>query len=146
MTESLLTWRWRDLAIFRTTPVSRETWCCSSRQCAWEKLAWPSRKNLLSEFMDMLKRITQLGVWSEDLTTPQCVWLPGLFNPTAYLTAVMQVRAQCLKASGRNFDSPSGPPHCSCQPVAPQQCMPSPNAHLGSIVSVRGAKHETRNM
>lgn len=62
-------------------------------QCAWEKLAWPSKKNLLSEFMDMLRRIAQLGSWSEDLVTPQCVWLPGLFNPTAYLTAVMQVRS-----------------------------------------------------
>lgn len=62
-----------------------------NRQCAWEKLAWPSKKNLLSEFMDMLRRIAQLSSWSEDLVTPQCVWLPGLFNPTAYLTAVMQV-------------------------------------------------------
>lgn len=42
--------------------------------------------------MDMLRRIAQLGVWSEELVTPLCVWLPGLFNPTAYLTAVMQVR------------------------------------------------------
>lgn len=42
--------------------------------------------------MDMLRRIEQLGSWSEDLVTPQCVWLPGLFNPTAYLTAVMQVQ------------------------------------------------------
>ncbi|CAM9463616.1 unnamed protein product [Sphacelaria rigidula] len=63
-------------------------------QCAWEKLAWPSKKNLLSEFMDMLRRIEQLGSWSDDLVTPQCVWLPGLFNPTAYLTAVMQVTAR----------------------------------------------------
>lgn len=39
----------------------------------------------------MLRRIAQLVSWSEDLVTPQCVWLPGLFNPTAYLTAVMQV-------------------------------------------------------
>ena len=69
--------------------------CCVFRwcfvQCAWEKLAWPSKKNLLSEYIDMLRRITQLCSWSEDLVTPQCVWLPGLFNPTAYLTAVMQV-------------------------------------------------------
>lgn len=62
-------------------------------QCAWEKLAWPSKKNLLSEFIDMLRRIAQLCSWSEDLVTPQCVWLPGLFNPTAYLTAVMQVKS-----------------------------------------------------
>lgn len=65
-------------------------------KCAWEKLAWPSKKNLLSEFIDMLRRIVQLSSWSEDLVTPQCVWLPGLFNPTAYLTAVMQVQLVAL--------------------------------------------------
>lgn len=42
--------------------------------------------------MDMLTRIAQLIRWTDDLVTPVCLWLPGLFNPTAYLTAVMQVR------------------------------------------------------
>lgn len=50
--------------------------------------------SLISEFMDMLARIAQLSKWTEDLVTPVCLWLPGLFNPTAYLTAVMQVRPQ----------------------------------------------------
>jgi hypothetical protein len=43
----------------------------------------------------MLRRIDQLNRWTEDLVTPVCLWLPGLFNPTAYLTAVMQVRPSC---------------------------------------------------
>jgi len=51
-------------------------------------------KNLLSQFLDMLARIQQLVVWSTDLITPFSVWLPGLFNPTSYLTAVMQVTAR----------------------------------------------------
>jgi dynein heavy chain, axonemal len=55
-------------------------------------------KNLLSQFMDMLLRIDQLKSWSTDLITPYSVWLPGLFNPTAYLTAVMQVTARRTKA------------------------------------------------
>lgn len=42
----------------------------------------------------MLRRIDQLNMWTEDLETPVCLWLPGLFNPTAYLTAVMQVTAR----------------------------------------------------
>lgn len=63
-------------------------------QCDWEKKAWPSMKNGLSEFADMLLRIDQLVTWSTDLVTPISLWLPGLFNPTSYLTAVMQVTAR----------------------------------------------------
>jgi dynein heavy chain, axonemal len=63
-------------------------------QCTWEKLAWPSKKSLISEFMDMKARCVQLTDWTAELITPLCLWLPGLFNPTAYLTAVMQVTAR----------------------------------------------------
>ena len=62
--------------------------------CKWESKAWPSMKNLMSQFLDMLNRIHQLVAWSTDLVTPKSVWLPGLFNPTSYLTAVMQVTAR----------------------------------------------------
>merc|ERR1711861_43857 len=34
---------------------------------------------------------TQLNEWAETLQRPLCLWLPGMFNPTAYLTAVQQV-------------------------------------------------------
>jgi len=60
-------------------------------KCMWQKLAWPSMKNLVFMYADMLKRITQLNDWSSTLDKPLCLWLPGLFNPTAYLTAVSQV-------------------------------------------------------
>lgn len=63
-------------------------------QCRWESKAWPSMKNLISQFADMMQRIQQLTNWSKDLITPFSVWLPGLFNPTSYLTAVMQVTAR----------------------------------------------------
>ena len=63
-------------------------------QCRWESKAWPSMKSLISEFKDMLERIIQLQTWSSNLITPFSVWLPGLFNPTSYLTAVMQVTAR----------------------------------------------------
>ena len=63
-------------------------------QCRWESKAWPSMKNLLSEYNDMLLRVAQLVSWTSELVTPYSVWLPGLFNPTSYLTAVMQVTAR----------------------------------------------------
>jgi dynein heavy chain len=63
-------------------------------QCKWESKAWPSMKSLISQFADMMLRIGQLVTWSTDLITPYSVWLPGLFNPTSYLTAVMQVTAR----------------------------------------------------
>ena len=62
--------------------------------CMWEKKAWPSMKNLMSQFGDTMLRIQQLETWVIDLTTPFSIWLPGLFNPTSYLTAVMQVTAR----------------------------------------------------
>jgi len=51
-------------------------------------------KNLMHEFTDMLLRIEQLQTWATEMVTPFSVWLPGLFNPTSYLTAVMQVTAR----------------------------------------------------
>jgi len=63
-------------------------------QCGWEKKAWPSMKSMSGEFADMLLRVIQLVTWATDLVTPFSLWLPGLFNPTAYLTAVMQVTAR----------------------------------------------------
>jgi dynein heavy chain len=60
-------------------------------KCSWENLAWWSKKGLESWFSDMLLRITQLSEWSDELELPQCMWYPGLFNPMAFNTAIMQV-------------------------------------------------------
>jgi dynein heavy chain len=61
---------------------------------SWEALAWPSRKSLMTWFQDLLQRYTQLETWSSSLVTPLSLWLPGLFNPMAFLTAIMQVVAR----------------------------------------------------
>jgi dynein heavy chain len=62
---------------------------------SWEKLAWASRKTLSSWFSDLLLRRTQLGSWQIGLIVlPFSIWLPGLVNPTAFLTAVKQVTAR----------------------------------------------------
>merc|ERR1712070_705093 len=63
-------------------------------RCSWEKLAWWSNKGLFSWFLDLLKRVDQLTMWVEDFIMPFSMWLPGLFNPTAFLTAVIQVTAR----------------------------------------------------
>jgi dynein heavy chain len=60
--------------------------------CSWERLAWPSRKNLTTWFTDLLLRKAQLNDWSRSLVLPYSIWLPGLVNPTALLTAIKQVK------------------------------------------------------
>merc|ERR1712070_294278 len=65
--------------------------------CSWEKYAWWSKKGLVTWFLDMIKRVDQLVEWTEELIRPFSLWLPGMFNPTAFLTAVMQVTARETK-------------------------------------------------
>ena len=60
---------------------------------SWEKLAWPSRKNLQHWFHDLEQRVKQLVTWEARLELPVSLWL-ALFNPTAFLTAIQQVVAR----------------------------------------------------
>merc|ERR1719181_1037316 len=60
-------------------------------KASWEKIAWPSMKSLDTWYVDMILRCDALRVWQETLKTPFSLWMPGLFNPTAFLTAVKQV-------------------------------------------------------
>ncbi|CAD7704939.1 unnamed protein product [Ostreobium quekettii] len=49
-------------------------------------------------FHDVLKRHEQLSAWTAgDIATPNSVWLSGMFNPKAFLTAVMQTYARANK-------------------------------------------------
>jgi dynein heavy chain len=70
-------------------------------KCSWEKYAWPSKRPLASWFTDLLKRVDQFSKWSATLETPVSLWLPGIFNPMAVLTAIMQVTA---RATGLPLD------------------------------------------
>jgi hypothetical protein len=46
-------------------------------------------------YADGLRRHDQLSAWTAGaVATPNSVWLPGLFNPKAFLTAVMQTYAR----------------------------------------------------
>ena len=60
----------------------------------WEKLAYASLRPLLPWWKDLLNRHKQLQDWSAELTLPNSVWLPGLFNPSSFLTAVAQSAAR----------------------------------------------------
>jgi len=55
---------------------------------SWERLAWPSRKPLQSWFQDLLLRVRQMQQWVRTFELPASVWLPGLTNPVAFLTAI----------------------------------------------------------
>jgi len=61
---------------------------------SWLKLAYPSLKSLSSWFADLLQRVTQLGAWAGGRELLKSIWISGLFNPMAFLTAVMQVTAR----------------------------------------------------
>merc|ERR1711871_1450592 len=60
----------------------------------WEKIAYPSKKDLGNWFEDMLQRVVQLKAWGENLETPISVWITALFNPMAYITAILQTTAR----------------------------------------------------
>ena len=66
-------------------------------KCTWEKNAWPSQKGLQSQFLDLLERVRVITEWSDTMISPLSLWLPGLFNPTAYLTAIKQVTARATR-------------------------------------------------
>ena len=61
---------------------------------SWTNLAYPSLAPLGLWLIDMIERQKQLQDWTADLATPKVTWISGLFNPQAFLTAVMQVTAR----------------------------------------------------
>ncbi len=60
----------------------------------WEKYAYPSRKNLILWFNDLLERNQQLVEWTKEMVTPKSLCISYLFNPMSFLTAVMQATAR----------------------------------------------------
>lgn len=60
----------------------------------WGKVAYASLKGLVGWWMDMQERVNQLTDWSDTLILPKSVWISGLFNANAFLTAINQVTAR----------------------------------------------------
>ena len=57
-----------------------------------------NRKNLANWFLDLLLRVKQLKVWSDQaMALPPSIWLPGMFNPMGYITACLQTTARAQK-------------------------------------------------
>jgi dynein heavy chain len=79
-------------------------------KASWEKLAWFSMKSLSSWFPDMILRCDGLRAWGETLKLPFSLWLPSLFNPTSFLTAIKQATA---RAESLPLDNMSTETHCS---------------------------------
>jgi dynein heavy chain len=61
---------------------------------SWRQLAYASLKPLAAWFADLMLRAEQLLAWTGTHTLPKSVWISGLFNSMAFLTAVMQVTAR----------------------------------------------------
>lgn len=62
---------------------------------SWARLAWPSMRPLQSWLVDLQARLEQVKTWAENpLEVPRVMWLPGLLNPQAFLTAILQQTAQ----------------------------------------------------
>jgi dynein heavy chain len=57
----------------------------------WEECAYFSKKTLQEWYADLLLRVQQLQEWTDDTSTPNVLWIAGLFNPMSFLTAIMQV-------------------------------------------------------
>jgi len=64
----------------------------------WAKFAYASKKPLAFWFSDLRTRCMQLIIWADleakVMVLPLTLWLPGLFNPMSFLTAVMQTTAR----------------------------------------------------
>jgi dynein heavy chain len=60
----------------------------------WERYAYPSLQPLATWYADLLQRIKELEGWVSEFQLPAVVWLPGLFNPQSFLTAIMQTTAR----------------------------------------------------
>ncbi|TMW57037.1 hypothetical protein Poli38472_002962 [Pythium oligandrum] len=78
--------------------------------CSWERYAWWSRKSLGMWFTDLLERIAFLSSWTAEFRLPYSMWISGLFNPTAFLTAIKQTTA---RRHGFPLDAMTIETHCT---------------------------------
>jgi len=61
----------------------------------WQKIAWPSWRNLVSWLSDFNMRLVQLEEWQNNpAEIPKVTWISGFVNPQSFLTAICQVAAQ----------------------------------------------------
>ena len=83
-----------DLSITEPMEALMESLTSNRAPDNWVLLAYPSLLPLGLWLVNLLERQKQLLDWTGDLATPKCTWISGLFNPQAFLTAVLQVTAR----------------------------------------------------
>jgi dynein heavy chain, axonemal len=104
---------------------------------SWESLAWPSKRSLSSWFLDLLRRVDQFSKWSSDLVTPLSMWLPGIFNPMAVLTAIMQVTA---RSTGQPLDNMAVDTHVTTMLSPDEATKPPENGMYVHGIFMEGAR------
>jgi dynein heavy chain len=86
-----------DLTITEGMEVLMNALFLGSIPARWEKLAYPSLQSLSTWYADLLQRAKELEGWVAEFQLPSVVWLPGLFNPQSFLTAIMQTTARKME-------------------------------------------------
>nr|XP_019948992.1 PREDICTED: dynein heavy chain 11, axonemal [Paralichthys olivaceus] len=79
-----------DLTISSSMETLQSALFSDSVPGSWARLAYPSTKTLAQWFGDLIISCHELDSWTQDFVLPAVVWLPGLFNPQSFLTAVLQ--------------------------------------------------------
>ena len=71
-------------------------------QCAWEKFSWPSKKSLLPQYADMIKRHGQLRVDRDAGDADQCLAVGFIQSDGVPYMSILQVTA---RATGSALDA-----------------------------------------
>jgi dynein heavy chain, axonemal len=107
--------------------------------CSWERQAWFSRKPLAGWFSDLLERISFLSAWTSEFRLPYSMWISGLFNPAAFLTAIKQHTA---RRHGFPLDAMAIETHCTTMATAEQaETYPDMGAFIHGLY-LEGARWE----
>jgi dynein heavy chain len=84
-----------DLTMSDSMEALAQSLFLNDQPAAWMKVAFPSLRPLSSWLVNLRSRIDQITDWSTTPSeNPVTTWIPGLFNPQSFLTAIMQVTSQ----------------------------------------------------
>jgi hypothetical protein len=65
-----------------------DAFCHDTVPAQWSRVAYPSCRSLGGWFNDVIQRCDVLYDWCNSGMMPPVVWLPGLFHPEAFVTAI----------------------------------------------------------
>lgn len=109
---------------------------------SWAAVAYPSLRPLSSWIKNLISRHIQLSEWSSSPNSlPNSVWLPGLFNPASFLTAVQQVAA---RKGGYALDATALVTEVTRKVDSQVDAPPREGAYIHGLY-LEGARWEERN-